>query len=80
MFKRLRGPILVLALTLTVAAPAFGQSAGDDQYVDPFQQETGGGNGNSNGSQDDSTQSQTDTSAAPTDDSAVAGQADTTDD
>jgi hypothetical protein len=80
MFKTLRGLILVLALSLTVAAPAFGQSAGDDQYVDPFQQEAGDGNGNnSNGNQGDTTQSQsqTDTTTPTTGDTAVAGQADT---
>jgi hypothetical protein len=50
--------LVALALTLAVAAPApaFGQSAGDEQYVDPFQDppsEPGGGQGNS-GSQGDS--------------------------
>jgi hypothetical protein len=42
--------LLMLALAVAVAvvpATSFAQSAGDDQYVDPFQDdETGGGNGN----------------------------------
>jgi hypothetical protein len=40
--------VLALALALAVAVPglvspgsAFGQSAGDEQYVDPFQEDTG---------------------------------------
>jgi hypothetical protein len=47
--------VLALALALTaVAAPAtaFAQSAGDDQYVDPFQDDgSGGGNQGDSGSQ-----------------------------
>jgi hypothetical protein len=41
---------LVLTLAVAVPAPAFGQSAGDEQYVDPFQDppaEPEGGQGNS---------------------------------
>jgi LPXTG-motif cell wall-anchored protein len=42
---------LMLVVPTAVAVPtiAFGQSAGDDQYVDPFQN-NGNGNGNNNGS------------------------------
>lgn len=52
--RRLRA-LLILALALPVlAAPsaAIAQSAGDEQYVDPFQNEpsqSGGGNGNAGG-------------------------------
>lgn len=43
---------LVLALTLASPAAAFAQSAGDEQYTDPFQgeQQDGGGGGQSQGS------------------------------
>jgi LPXTG-motif cell wall-anchored protein len=45
---------LLVALMLVVPAAAvpaiaFGQSAGDDQYVDPFQDQTGNGNGSGSG-------------------------------
>ncbi|MBA3261571.1 MAG: hypothetical protein H0T69_03675 [Thermoleophilaceae bacterium] len=58
--------LLMLALTVPVAAApstAFAQSAGDDQYVDPFQDDetgngdqgnTGGDQGNSGGDQGNS--------------------------
>jgi hypothetical protein len=51
--------ILVLAITVVaVPATAFAQSAGDEQYVDPFQNDDsdngGGGDGN-NGGQDGTT-------------------------
>lgn len=36
---------LVAALALAVPAPALAQSAGDDQYQDPFGSDTGGGDG-----------------------------------
>lgn len=35
--------LVLLALALALPATALGQSAGDDQYVDPFQEEQGGG-------------------------------------
>jgi hypothetical protein len=62
------GPkMLALLLSLALAAPgaAFAQSAGDDQYVDPFadQGSQGGGGGNS-GSQGGGSQGG-DTSAQP---------------
>ena len=44
----------LLALALMAPAAALGQSAGDEQYVDPFQQENsdqGGGGSNGNGSE-----------------------------
>jgi hypothetical protein len=44
---RLVAPVLILVLAATVVAlpaTALAQSAGDDQYVDPFQN-SGGGNG-----------------------------------
>jgi hypothetical protein len=51
--------LLMLALAVpVVAAPAtaFAQSAGDDQYVDPFQDDqTGNGNQNDSNSQGDGT-------------------------
>jgi hypothetical protein len=50
---------IALSLPLVAAAPSFAQSAGDDQYVDPFEGEGdngggggGGGNGNSQGNSD----------------------------
>jgi hypothetical protein len=52
---------LALALTIALAAPclalpatALGQSAGDEQYVDPFQSGGGGGGGNDNSQGDNS--------------------------
>lgn len=38
----------VLAMAGAVAPSAYAQSAGDDQYVDPFQQEAGGDLGSDN--------------------------------
>jgi LPXTG-motif cell wall-anchored protein len=49
--NRLLGVLVALMLVVPVAAMpaiALGQSAGDDQYVDPFQ-DSGNGNGNGNG-------------------------------
>jgi hypothetical protein len=45
--------VLMLALTLAAPAPVFGQSAGDEQYTDPFSQDesTGGGQQGGDGSQ-----------------------------
>jgi hypothetical protein len=55
---RSTGKLLVLLLTLALAAPAvvLAQSAGDEQYVDPFQGQDGGGGGGGGGndSQNDS--------------------------
>jgi len=45
---RLLAPVLFLVLALAIVAvpaTAFAQSAGDDQYVDPFQNSEDGGNG-----------------------------------
>jgi hypothetical protein len=65
---RLLAPVLILVLAIAVVAvptTAFAQSAGDEQYVDPFQdpnepgrdggnsQGGGGGGGGNNGSADD---------------------------
>ena len=45
--------VLLLALGLAVPATVVAQSAGDDQYVDPFEgQGDGNGGGGNNGSQD----------------------------
>lgn len=72
--------LLTLALAVTaVAAPAtaFAQSAGDDQYVDPFQDdETGGGNqGNGGGDQggNDAPAAEEPVAQAPTDTGDTAG-------
>jgi hypothetical protein len=76
--------LVMLALTLPVVlAPAtsFAQSAGDDQYVDPFQDDNGGGGGGGNqgnqgnsGSQSDSAPAdQQSASQAPADSSDTAG-------
>jgi len=48
---RSTGKLLVLLLTLALAAPAvvLAQSAGDEQYVDPFQGQGGGGGGGGGG-------------------------------
>jgi hypothetical protein len=45
-------PVLILTLAFTavaVPATAFAQSAGDDQYVDPFQEPGGGGDNGAGG-------------------------------
>jgi hypothetical protein len=45
-----RGLLLfVLALTLALPAAAWAQSAGDEQYVDPFQSTPGGNNNGAGG-------------------------------
>ena len=51
---RSTGKLLVLLLTLALAAPAvvLAQSAGDEQYVDPFQGQGGGGGGGGGGGND----------------------------
>jgi LPXTG-motif cell wall-anchored protein len=67
--------LLIAVPTVVVPAVALGQSAGDDQYVDPFQNNgNGGGNGNGNGgngngnsgSQTDNTSASQQTSQTPT--------------
>jgi LPXTG-motif cell wall-anchored protein len=66
--------LLIAVPTVVVPAVALGQSAGDDQYVDPFQNngngnDNGGGNGNGNsnsGSQTDNTSASQQTSQTPT--------------
>jgi hypothetical protein len=54
---RSTGKLLVLLLTLALAAPAvvLAQSAGDEQYVDPFQDQPGGGGGGGGGGNDSQT-------------------------
>jgi LPXTG-motif cell wall-anchored protein len=42
--------LLIALATVAVPATAFGQSAGDDQYVDPFQNNVGDGKDNSQNS------------------------------
>jgi hypothetical protein len=79
MTNRVLTLLLMLALAVPVAvvpATAFAQSAGDDQYVDPFQDdETGGGNGNQGDSDSQGGNDTPDqTAQAPaTDDAAEAG-------
>lgn len=75
--------LVMLALAVpVVAAPAtsFAQSAGDDQYVDPFQDDNGGGGGGNqgnsgnSGNQGNSTPSdQQSVAQAPADSSGTAG-------
>jgi hypothetical protein len=67
--------LLGLILALTVPAPVLAQSAGDDQYVDPFQNdgtEDDAGSNNS-GSQGGSETTTPDTSAEGGDGTATAG-------
>jgi len=70
MSPRLLTLLLAIALSLPVlAAPAasLAQSAGDDQYVDPFKGEQGnGGGGNDSGAQDNSNTGSNDTAAQTT--------------
>jgi hypothetical protein len=73
---RMTRGLLALALTMTLAASclalpatAFGQSAGDEQYVDPFQGNDnpgGGGNDNSTSNSGDQTQDQSTTTTTTT--------------
>jgi LPXTG-motif cell wall-anchored protein len=66
--------LLASLAAATVAAPAgFAQSAGDEQYVDPFQGEqgSGGGGGGSGDSGDPSTGTETPAPAPPSDTSGV---------
>ena len=56
--SRLLAPVLILVLAVAVAAvpvTAYAQSAGDDQYVDPFQnsEDDGGGSQGGGGGGDD---------------------------
>jgi LPXTG-motif cell wall-anchored protein len=53
--------LLIAVPVVAIPATALGQSAGDDQYVDPFQ---GNGNGNGNGNSGSGSQSNNDTSAS----------------
>jgi hypothetical protein len=79
--NRVLSLLLVLALAVpAVAAPAtsFAQSAGDDQYVDPFQDNSGGGgnqdnSGNSGDQGTDTAPQQPAAPTAPADTSATAG-------
>jgi len=80
MTNRVVSLLLMLALAVPVAvAPAtsFAQSAGDDQYVDPFQDDnSGGGNNGNNGNSGNSgsdTPAQQPTAQAPADSSGTAG-------
>lgn len=59
--------LLIALAVVAVPATAFGQSAGDDQYVDPFQDDTPqNGNNNNSGSQSDNTSSGQQTSQTTT--------------
>lgn len=59
--------VLLLALGLAVPATVVAQSAGDDQYVDPFEgQGDGNGGGGNNGSQDGGSDNGTTTTAQTT--------------
>ena len=53
--SRSRAIIALLALVLALPSAAFAQSAGDDQYQDPFgdEQTQGAGGGNAGAAQDD---------------------------
>jgi hypothetical protein len=79
MTNRVLSLLLMLALAVpVVAAPAtsFAQSAGDDQYVDPFQDNNsggGGGNQGNSGNQGTDTTAQQPAAQAPADTSATAG-------
>jgi LPXTG-motif cell wall-anchored protein len=82
MTYRVLSLLVMLALALpVVAAPAtsFAQSAGDDQYVDPFQDDNSGGGGNggnqgNSGNQGNNTPSdQQSVAQAPADTSGAAG-------
>jgi hypothetical protein len=73
MSSRLLAVLLAVALSLpalTAATPAFAQSAGDDQYVDPFEGEGGngggGGGGGNNGGDNSGSQGNSDTGAGDT--------------
>jgi hypothetical protein len=78
--------VFALLLALLVPAAAFAQSAGDEQYVDPFQNSAGGGGGGNgggsggNGNQSSSSQgsSQTGSSNSSSSSGSVAGSSDTT--
>jgi hypothetical protein len=76
---RLLAPVLILVLAIAVCAvpaTALAQSAGDEQYVDPFETPDEGGNGNSGNSQGGGGGDQ---GSAPTDDQVVQAPADTGD-
>jgi hypothetical protein len=84
MTNRVLSLLVVLALAvpvMAVPATSFAQSAGDDQYVDPFQDDNGGGGGGGNqgdsgnqGNQGNSTPSdQQSVAQAPADSSGTAG-------
>jgi hypothetical protein len=62
--------LLILAVAVTavaVPAAAFGQSAGDDQYVDPFQEQDDNGNSGSQGGGGDDGAAEQTTAQAQTD-------------
>jgi hypothetical protein len=80
MTNRLICLLAVLAIAVPAAAlpaTAFGQSAGDDQYVDPFQDnenaDNGGGNNDNSGSQSDNTSTNQQTSQTTTTSGDTAG-------
>jgi hypothetical protein len=54
-------PLFVVLAGLLVPGASFAQSAGDEQYVDPFQDETQQGGGQGGGGGNDDTQSGEDT-------------------
>jgi hypothetical protein len=65
--------MLTLALPVVVApATSFAQSAGDDQYVDPFQDDNGGGNSGNQGNQGNSGNSGSQGNGTPSDQQSVA--------
>jgi hypothetical protein len=68
--------MLTLALPVVIApATSFAQSAGDDQYVDPFQDDNSGGGGNqgNSGNQGSNTPSDQQSAQAPADSGDTAG-------
>jgi hypothetical protein len=79
---RLLAPVLILVLAIAVVAvpaTALAQSAGDEQYVDPFDTPDEGGNGNSGNSGNSQGGGGGDQGSAPTDDQVVQAPADTGD-
>jgi hypothetical protein len=78
--SRLLAPVLILILAITVVAmpaTAFAQSAGDEQYVDPFETPDEGGNGGNGGNSQGGGGG--DEGSAPADDQVAQAPADTGD-
>jgi hypothetical protein len=79
---RLLAPVLILVLAIAaVAMPAtaFAQSAGDEQYVDPFETPDQGGNGGNGGNSGNPQGGGGDEGSAPAEDQVAQAPADTGD-